>query len=101
VEAFDWPDACARVLKGEIARAGITLARLAQRLERLGVHETEVTLKNKLYRGTFSMALFIQCMRALGHVSVDLGAVFPPEMPKGSELDLAVQSAITRDEGRD
>lgn len=89
--SFDWPSAAARLLKAEIARADITLARLARRLQRLGVDETESSVKNKLYRGTFSMTFFLQCMRALGQGSVDASSVVPPEMPKGRELDLQAQ----------
>lgn len=85
--SFDWPSACSRLLKAEIARTDITLAKLAMRLQRLGVPETETTLKNKLYRGTFSMAFFMQCMRALGQGGVDVNSVIGSQVPKGSELD--------------
>lgn len=87
MSSVDWPTACARLLKAEIARADITLAKLARRLNRLGIEETEVSLKNKLYRGTFSMVFFVQCMRALGHGNVDVSSVIPAEVPKGRELD--------------
>jgi uncharacterized protein DUF6471 len=85
--SFDWPTACSRLLKAEIARTDITLAKLAKRLERLGVKETETTLKNKLYRGSFSMVFFMQCMRALGQGPVDVNSVIPPEVLKGRDLD--------------
>jgi aspartate/glutamate racemase len=83
----DWPTACSRLLKAEIARTDITLAKLAKRLQRLGVEETETTLKNKLYRGTFSMTFFMQCMRALGQGQVDVNSVIAADVPKGKELD--------------
>ena len=83
----DWPTACSRLLKAEIAREDITLAKLARRLQRLGVAESEVSLKNKLYRGTFSMTFFVQCMRALGHGAVDVSSVIPEDVPKGRDLD--------------
>lgn len=85
---FDWPSAAARLLKAEIARTDITLAKLAKRLQRLGVPETESSLKNKLYRGTFSAVFFLQCMRALGQGPVDVSSVVDSEIPKGRELDL-------------
>jgi hypothetical protein len=85
--AIDWPTACARLLKSEIAREDITLAKLAARLQRLGVQESESSLKNKLYRGTFSMAFFVQCMRALGHSSVDVASVISSDVPSGRDLD--------------
>lgn len=85
--SIDWALACSRLLKAEIARTDITLAKLAKRLQRLGVQETETTLKNKLYRGTFSMAFFVQCMRALGQGQVDVNSVLPTDLAKGRELD--------------
>lgn len=92
MSSVDWPTACARLLKAEIARADITLARLARRLNRLGIEETEVSLKNKLYRGTFSMVFFVQCMRALGHAQVDVSSVIADDVPKGRDLDRPVDS---------
>lgn len=86
--SFDWSSAAARLLKAEIAREGLTLARLAGRLQKLGVDETEASVKNKLYRGTFSMAFFMQCMQALGHRQADLAAVVPEDMPRGAALEV-------------
>ena len=85
--SFDWNSGAARLLKAEIAREGLTLARLAARLQRLGLDETEASVKNKLYRGTFSMAFFMQCMQALGHRSADVTAVLPEDMLRGAGLD--------------
>lgn len=84
---FNWSSAAARLLKAEIARADISHAQLASRLQGLGVRETESSVKNKLYRGSFAMTFFLQCMRALGHSTVDASSVLPPEMPTGRELD--------------
>jgi len=85
--SFDWATACSRLIKAELAREDVTLAKLARRLEHFGVTETETTLKNKLYRGTFSMVFFMQCMRALGKASIDLNGVIADEVPSGRELD--------------
>ena len=85
--AFDWADASSRLLKSEVAREKVTLAQLARRLKALGVDETEASLKNKLYRGTFSMLFFMQCMRALGRANVDFSSVVPDDLPKGKALD--------------
>ena len=85
--SFDWATACSRLIKAELAREDVTLAKLAKRLSRLGVVETETTLKNKLYRGTFSTVFFLQCMRALGKASVDINSVIAEDVPSGRELD--------------
>ena len=85
--AFDWPDAASRLLKAEIARERVTLSQLAQRLCALGVQETEASLKNKIYRGTFSLVFFMQAVRALGHGSVDMASVVPGDIAQGKDLD--------------
>lgn len=83
----DWADAASRLLKAEIAREGVTLAQLAMRMNALGVKETEASLKNKLYRGTFAMTFFMQAMRALGRSTVEVASVIPEGVGKGAELD--------------
>ncbi len=85
--AFDWTDAASRLLKAEISREGVTLARLAARLNAMGIQETEASLKNKLYRGTFSTTFFMQAITALGRSTVDVGAVVPADVPRGRDLD--------------
>lgn len=42
-----------RILKGELKRRGIAYADLADRLKKVGVHETERNLNNKISRGGF------------------------------------------------
>ena len=84
---FDWNNAAARLLKAEIARADITLAHLAARLTVLGEPETDASVRNKLYRGTFSLGFFMRCMAALGHRAVDIDAMFPVELKRGADLD--------------
>lgn len=56
----------ALILKGLLARYGVTYKELARRLERLGVSENEAPLRNKINRGTFSFSFFLHCMVALG-----------------------------------
>ena len=53
------------LLKGELKRRRITYAVLAQRLGSIGVLENEVNLNNKISRGGFSAAFFLQCLRAV------------------------------------
>lgn len=82
---FDWASAAARLLKAEIAREGITLAALAGRLQRFGVNETEASVKNKLYRGTFSAVFLMQCMHALRRPRIDIDGVIPEVVPGTKE----------------
>ena len=54
------------MLKGELKKRGITYAQLAARLAEVGVHENERNLNNKISRGGFSAAFFVQCLDAIG-----------------------------------
>lgn len=46
-------------------RGGVTFKKLALELQRLGVNIESIPLSNKVNRGTFSLAFFLQCMLAL------------------------------------
>lgn len=54
------------MLKAELARRGISYKVLVGKLEKLGITETEGAIANKISRGKFSMAFFLQCMNAVG-----------------------------------
>ena len=54
------------MLKGELKKRGITYAQLADKLAEVGVHENERNLNNKISRGGFSAAFFVQCLDAIG-----------------------------------
>jgi hypothetical protein len=82
----DWADAASRLLKAEIAKKGLTLAELAQRLQALGCQETEASIKNKLYRGTFAMTFFMQCLQALDATLIEVASVLPVDVPRGNQL---------------
>ncbi|WP_281277222.1 DUF6471 domain-containing protein [Pseudorhodoferax soli] len=87
VVPFSWPDAASRLLRSEMALAGVTSAVLARRISELGSRESEASVKNKIHRGTFSLAFFLQAMAALGRAEVPLGRVWPPDTPIGQQLD--------------
>lgn len=54
------------LLKAELKRRGVTYAQLAEKLATLGVQENERNLNNKISRGGFTAAFFIQCLAAIG-----------------------------------
>jgi len=54
------------VVRGEMARQQITYKELLDRLNKIGVEDTENNLRNKIGRGRFSALLFIQCLEVLG-----------------------------------
>ena len=68
----EFEDLAKRILKGELKRRGITYADLAEHLKKVGVHETERNLNNKISRGGFSAAFLLQCMLAIGAMEIRL-----------------------------
>ncbi|MGR3292255.1 MAG: DUF6471 domain-containing protein [Paracoccaceae bacterium] len=51
----------------------MTYARLVERLAGIGINEKEVNVRNKLSRGKFSAAFFLQCLSGIGteHLRLD------------------------------
>ena len=60
------------ILKGELKRRGITYADLAEKLAAIGVEENERNLNNKISRGGFTAAFFIECLVAIGVTTLRL-----------------------------
>lgn len=60
------------LLKGELKRRGITYAMLAEKLAEIGVSENERNLNNKISRGGFTAAFLLQCLDAIGAISLQL-----------------------------
>jgi hypothetical protein len=54
------------ILKAELKRRGMTYADLVDCLAANGVAETEANLRNKISRGSFTAAFFLQCLIAIG-----------------------------------
>ena len=60
------------LLRAELRRRGITTAQLSEKLAVMGIHETERNLNNKISRGGFTTAFFLQCLEAIGCRSLQL-----------------------------
>ena len=67
-----WENEARLLLKAEIVRRGFTYERLAKAFEEIGGSETSRSIANKISRGSFSFAFFLQCLRALGVETVIL-----------------------------
>lgn len=65
-EKTDWESKAANLLKAELKRKGVTYAQLVEKLADIGVDEKEANVKNKLSRGKFTAAFFLQCLEAIG-----------------------------------
>ena len=72
VERTDWEARARGIIRGEMARKGITYAQLVERLAEIGVTEDERNLRNKVSRGKFTAAFLLQALTALGATAFDL-----------------------------
>lgn len=64
--ADEWQDYTKGILKAELKRRQVSYKELAEKLEALGVAETERNIANKIARGSFTAVFFVQCLEAIG-----------------------------------
>lgn len=64
-QAIDWPEEAKAVLKAELKRRKVGYRELAERLTAMGTPETERNIANKISRGGFTAAFFLQCLKAI------------------------------------
>lgn len=69
----EWEAKAQGILKAELKRRGVTYAELVQKLAAIGVSETEPNIRNKLARGKFTAAFFLECLAAVGCQTLRLG----------------------------
>lgn len=68
----DWQDKVKGILKAELKRRNVSYRQLADKLEAMGIHESERNIANKIARGGFTAVFFIQCLEAIGATEVRL-----------------------------
>ena len=69
----EWQDRVKGILKAELKRRNVSYKQLAERLEAMGIHETERNINNKISRGGFSATFFVQVLVAIGVQTLHLG----------------------------
>lgn len=62
----EWTLKAKNILKAELKRKGMTYRQLSEKLGEMGIHETERNLNNKISRGGFTAAFFLQSLEAIG-----------------------------------
>lgn len=68
----DWTAYVKGLLRAEMSRRQITYKGLVEKLAAVGVTETEVNLRNKISRGGFTAAFFVQALSAMGCQTIRL-----------------------------
>ncbi len=61
----EWADRVKGILKAELKRRNISYRKLSEDLQEIGIHESERNINNKISRGGFSAAFFLQCLYAI------------------------------------
>ncbi len=67
-----WAERARNLLKGELARRGLSYEDLAVKLQQIGVEESANNLRSKINRGTFSAAFLLQVLQAVGCRTLDI-----------------------------
>ncbi|WP_417483644.1 DUF6471 domain-containing protein [Maricaulis salignorans] len=60
-----WEGQAKALLKSELKRRGVTYGQLVEKLETVGVSESEPNVRNKLSRGKFTAAFMMACLEAI------------------------------------
>ena len=63
---IDWPTQAKNILKSEMRRRDISYKALSLRFNAAGVQATPRVLMNKMSRGGFSAAYFLQALHLIG-----------------------------------
>ena len=61
-----WDAKVKGLLKAELKRRNVTYGQLVEKLDAIGVKETEPNIRNKLARGKFTAVFLVQCLEAIG-----------------------------------
>ena len=61
----DWAETAKALLKAELKRRNVGYRELAEKLTAMGLPETERNIANKISRGGFTAAFFLQCLKAI------------------------------------
>ncbi len=76
-----WAERARNLVKGELARRGLSYEDLALKLKKIGVNENANNLRSKINRGTFSAAFFIQVLTAIGCRVIEVQIEQSPAYP--------------------
>ena len=70
--ARDWQAQAKGIIRGELKRRNLSYKDLADRLQEIGIKDTERNISNKIARGGFTAVFFLQCMEAIGVQNIHL-----------------------------
>lgn len=68
----EWTKRVKGLLKSELKKRHIGYKELAEKLESVGIHDSERNIANKIARGSFTAVFLMQCLVAIGCHTVRL-----------------------------
>ena len=68
-----WVKRARNLLKGELARRGMSYSDLSVNLRKMGIKDAPENIRNKINRGTFSASFLLQALEAIGCKSLNIG----------------------------
>ena len=68
----EWQSRAKNLLKAELKRRGVSYAQLAEKLDTIGVEDSERNIANKISRGGFTAVFLLQVMEAIGTKEIRL-----------------------------
>jgi hypothetical protein len=68
----DWRKEARQIIRAEMTRRGLGYKELAKLFEGMGISYDWKTLSNKISRGTFTAAFFLQCLDTLVVTQIQL-----------------------------
>ena len=68
----EWEAKAKGLLKSELKRRNVSYVHLVEKLEAIGVVDSEPNIRNKLSRGKFTAVFMLQCLEAIGASSLRL-----------------------------
>lgn len=68
----DWAETAKSVLKAELKRRNVGYRELAEKLTAAGAPDSERNIANKISRGGFTAAFFLQCLAVVGCTTLRL-----------------------------
>lgn len=71
----EWQRRVKGLLKAELKRRHVGYKELAEKLQVIGIKESERNIANKIARGGFTAVFFIQCLQAIGCHTLRLGDI--------------------------
>ncbi len=75
-DKLNWAKIVTKILKAELAKREINYPTLVIKLHEMQVNISVEDLRGRMSRGTFSAALFIQCLKAVGVTNLSLEESF-------------------------